>query len=128
MKYYLDTTTDLPFQEAVERITGLLKEQGFGILSDIDVQQTLRNKLGEDMPAYRILGACNPPFAHKALQTDPNIGTMLPCSVIVRQQEGGGTAVSAIDPLVAMQVTDNEALRDIARQIHDKLQAAISQM
>ncbi len=125
MKYYCNKTTDLSFDDAVQAITEALREQGFGILTDIDVQQTLKKKLDVDFRRYRILGACNPPFAYKALQLEDKIGTMLPCNVIVHEVEGGQVEIAAIDPLASMQAVQNESLNDIAEQVRSKLEKAV---
>ena len=125
MKYYCDKITDLSFDDAVQAITEALREQGFGILTDIDVQQTLKKKLDVDFRRYRILGACNPPFAYKALQAEDKIGTMLPCNVIVQEVEGGQVEIAAIDPLASMQAVQNKSLNDIAEQIRSKLEKAV---
>ena len=125
MKYYCNKTTDLSFDDAVQAITEALREQGFGILTDIDVQQTLKKKLDVDFRRYRILGACNPPFAYKALQLEDKIGTMLPCNVIVQEVEGGQVEIAAIDPLASMQAVQNKSLNDIAEQVRSKLEKAV---
>jgi len=101
-KFGFGKPVDLGFDEAIETVTEELEKEGFGILTEIDVQATLKKKLGEDMPPYRILGACNPPLAHKALSNRPDAGLMLPCNVIVEEQ-GGGTLVRIVDPAAMMQ-------------------------
>lgn len=125
MSYYFSKTLDLPFEQAIARVTEELQKEGFGVLTEIDVQATLKKKLDVDFRKYRILGACNPPFAHKALQAEPHIGLMLPCNVVVQEAETGGSIVSAIDPLMSMQAVENEALNDIAGQVKAKLQRVI---
>lgn len=124
MSYYISRRLDLPFDLAVESVIAELAEQGFGILSDIDVTKTLKEKLGESFRPYRILGACNPPFAHRALEAEDKIGTLLPCNVVV-QQLNGGVEIAAIDPIASMQAVDNPALDDIAGAIRDRLAAAL---
>jgi len=124
MSYYLAKTVDLPFDEAIDRITAALADQGFGILTEIDVRATLKKKLDVDFPAYRILGACNPPFAHRALQAEDKIGTMLPCNVIVQERDGT-VEVAAIDPVASMQAVGNPALADLAREVRERLRLAL---
>lgn len=121
MKYYFSKTLSMPFDEAVTKTIAELKKEGFGILTDIDVQKTLKSKLDVNFRRYRILGACNPPFAYKALLAEDKIGTMLPCNVIVQEADGGKTEVAAIDPIASMQAVDNPSLGDIAKQIQAKL-------
>jgi uncharacterized protein (DUF302 family) len=118
--YTLTTTTAIPFPEAVERVRAELKEEGFGVLSEIDVQATLREKLGAEMEPYLILGACNPPLAHQALDTEPELGTLLPCNVVVYERHGE-THISAIDAERMLSIVDNDELAPIAVQVRDKL-------
>jgi uncharacterized protein (DUF302 family) len=125
MTYYFSKTLDLPFDEAIIRVTEELKKEGFGVLTEIDVKATLKKKLDADFRNYRILGACNPPFAYKALQAEPQIGLMLPCNVVVQEGETGQTIVSAIDPQASMQAVENEALSEVAGQVKAKLQRVI---
>lgn len=122
--YYYARTLDASMDETIERVTDALSEEGFGILTEIDVQATLKKKLDVDVPAYRILGACNPGFAHKALQAEPMIGTMLPCNVIVRERENG-TEVAAVDPVASMQAVENDDLEPIASEVRDRLRKVI---
>src|SRR5699024_8533917 len=110
MKYYISKTVDYDFDEAIEKVTGELKAEGFGILTEIDVKDTLKKKLDVDFKKYRILGACNPEFAHQALQHEDKIGTMLPCNVIVEEHDDGRVEVSAVDPQASMQAVDNDEL------------------
>jgi len=113
MKYTFSKTLDLSMDEAIEaidRVTEQLKQEGFGVLTDIDVQATLKKKIDVDFRPYRILGACNPGFAHKALEAEPEIGTMLPCNVVVQEVAPGQVQVSAIDPIASMQAVDNASL------------------
>ena len=125
MQYYFNKTIAIPFDEAITRVIDALQKEGFGILTDIDVQNTLKKKLDVDFKKYRILGACNPSFAYKALQAESRIGTMLPCNVIVQETEGGEVEVSAIDPIASMQAVQNPALEDIAKQVQAKLRNVI---
>jgi uncharacterized protein (DUF302 family) len=128
MSYYFSKTLNAPFDEAVERVTEELKKEGFGILTDIDVKATLKKKLDVDFKKYRILGACNPPFAYRALQKEDKIGTMLPCNVIVQEHTEGSVEVSAIDPVASMQAIRNPQLHEIAEQIQAKLKAVIGSL
>jgi uncharacterized protein (DUF302 family) len=125
MTYHFSKTLDLSFDEAITRVTEELKKEGFGVLTEIDVKATFKKKLDADFRNYRILGACNPPFAYKALQAEPQIGLMLPCNVIVQEGEKGQTVVSAIDPVASMQAVENEALSEVAGQVKAKLQRVI---
>jgi uncharacterized protein (DUF302 family) len=128
MKYYYEKTLkDVSFEEAIQKVTDALKEEGFGILTEIDVQATLKEKLDEDFRPYRILGACNPPFAHKALLAEDKIGIMLPCNVIV-QQKDDGVAVAAVDPVASMQAVGNKDLGKIAEEIQSKLKSVIENL
>lgn len=128
MSYYFGKTLNIPFDEAVERVTQELKKEGFGILTDIDVKATLKKKLNVEFKKYRILGACNPPFAYRALQKEDKIGTMLPCNVIVQEHREGSVEVSAIDPVASMQAIHNPELHDIAQEIQAKLKAVIGRL
>lgn len=125
MAYYVNRKIGVGFDDAVERVTQALKEEGFGILTDIDVGATLKKKLNVDFRNYRILGACNPPNAYKALQAEDKIGTMLPCNVIVQETPDGEVELAAIDPVVTMQAVDNPALLEIAETIRSQLNRAI---
>ena len=127
MTYYFSKTIDLDFDGAIIKVTEELKKEGFGILTDIDVKATLKKKLDVDFHKYRILGACNPPFAYQALQAEDKIGTMLPCNVIVQERDGK-TEVSAIDPLASMQAVKNEALASIAQEVRLKLRTVIEKL
>jgi uncharacterized protein (DUF302 family) len=128
MSYYLSRTVDAAFEAVVQRVTAALKEEGFGVLTDIDVQATLKAKLGADMPPYRILGACNPSFAHHALQIEDKLGVLLPCNVIVRDAGDGQTEVAAIDPVASMDRTGNPALASIAEDVRVRLQRAVERI
>lgn len=125
MAYYLSRVVGIPMEEAVQRVMATLKEQGFGVLTEIDVQATLKAKLGVSVPPYRILGACNPSFAHQALQIEDKLGVLLPCNVIVRDAGGGKTEVAAIDPVTSMDRTGNPALIAVAEEVRSRLQRAV---
>ena len=111
----------LPFAQAIERVTEALKVEGFGILSQIDVQAALREKIGENIPGYRILGACNPKLAHRAVTSDPDIGRFLPCNVLVREDGPGQVAVVFADPLMLTAENDNPQLQAVAAEAHERL-------
>ena len=128
MSYHFTKILDIPFEQVMSKVTDALKKEGFGILSQIDVQQTLKKKLDVDFRKYYILGACNPPFAYKALQVEKIIGTMLPCNVVVQESEGGNTEVSAVDPVASMQAVQNPALLDVAQQVRAKLKKIIESL
>ncbi len=128
MSYYLQKNVAMNFDQAIETVTEELKKEGFGILSVIDVKQKLQEKIGVDFRRYTILGACNPPFAYKALEAEPYIGTMLPCNVIVQEWEDGRVDVAAIDPLASMSAVSNKDLQTIATAIRGKLQKVIEQL
>lgn len=110
-----------PFNQALERVQAALKAEGFGVLSDIDIQKAMKEKLGKDMPAYRILGACNPPLAYQALQADPEIGLLLPCNVTVRQTENERVSVGFLDPQTMVQLTNDAAVGVVARDAGERL-------
>jgi len=126
MPYYFNKITSLGFEEAITVVTTELGKEGFGVLSEIDLQGKIKEKLGKDIPRYRILGACNPVFALKALQAEPHIGTMLPCNVIVREVDDGKVEISAINPVDLMQAVGNPALHEVAGTIQVKLEKVIS--
>lgn len=128
MSYTFTRVLDIPFDQAVDRVTAALSSAGFGVLSDIDVAATMKKKLDRDMPPYRILGACNPQMAWQALEAEPRIGAMLPCNVIVRETGEGRTEVSAIDPVVSMQGVDNPGLGPIAEQVRTMLREVMDGM
>jgi uncharacterized protein (DUF302 family) len=125
MTYYYAKEIDLNFDKAIIRVTEELKKEGFGVLTEIDAKTTLKKKLDADFRNYRILGACNPPLAHQALQAEPHIGLMLPCNVVVQEGDSGQTLISAIDPVASMQAVENEALGEVAVQVRAKLQKVI---
>jgi uncharacterized protein (DUF302 family) len=128
MSYYFNKTLAVPFDEAVERVKAELKKEGFGVLTEIDVKKTLHEKLGVDFRPYRILGACNPPFAYKALMTEDKIGTMLPCNVIVQEHAPGRVEVAAIDPLASMAAVQNPDLGTVGLEVREKLKAAVDRL
>ncbi len=125
MSYYLAKTVTQDFDAVIQRVTAALKQEGFGILTDIDVQATLKAKIGADMPSYRILGACNPNFAHQALQLENKLGVLLPCNVIVREQEPGQIEVAAVDPVASMGRVGNARLTSVADEVRVRLQRVI---
>ncbi|MDH3574483.1 MAG: DUF302 domain-containing protein [Desulfobacteraceae bacterium] len=125
MSYYFNKVVDMAFDEAIDKVTEELKKEGFGVLTEIDVKQALKKKLNVDFRKYRILGACNPTYAHKALQAEDKIGTMLPCNVIVQERENGKVEIAAIDPVASMQSVKNESLSEIATIIQSKLKKVI---
>ena len=126
MTYHFSKTLDLPFDQAVARVIDALKKEGFGVLTDIDVSATMKAKLGEDFRPYRILGACNPQLAFRALTFEDKIGTMLPCNVIVQRHDRGGVEVSAVDPVASMQAIDNRALGEVASEVQARLKKVIA--
>lgn len=128
MSYFFSKKVELNFENAMTRVTEELKKEGFGILTEIDVKATLKKKLAVDFQKYTILGACNPAFAYKALQTEAHIGTMLPCNVIVQELTGGKVEVAAVDPLASMQAIPNQELQLIAKEIQLKLKNVINQL
>ena len=128
MEYYFSTTISESFDDAIQKVTEALKAEGFGILTEIDIKATLKKKLDVDFYNYKILGACNPPFAYKALLAEDKIGTMLPCNVIVQEKVAGQVEVSAVDPAASMQAIENKALTDIATEIRARLQKVIEQL
>ncbi len=123
--YHYLRTVALPIDEAEARVREALQEQGFGILTEIDVQATLKTKLDVDFRPYKILGACNPPAAYHALQAEPHIGTMLPCNVILQDVGEGQTEIAAVDPVASMAAVGNPALSEIAKEIQGRLRLAI---
>lgn len=125
MSYYIAKIVSMPFDAAVADVTEKLKEQQFGVLTDIDVQSTLKTKIGADFPKYRILGACNPRLAHEALKMEERLGVLLPCNVIVRDAGEGKVEVAGVDPVATLERTGNEALRATAEQVRERLSAAI---
>lgn len=128
MSYHFSKKTDLSFDEAIDRTTAILKEEGFGVLTEIDIKATLKKKLDVDFRNYRILGACNPPLAHQALTAEEHIGLMLPCNVIVQEHENGKVEVSAVDPIASMQAIDNDSLGEIAQKVQGLLKKVIEKL
>jgi len=128
MGYYFSKTLSLTFDQAVSHVTEALKTEGFGILTDIDVSATLKKKLAVAFRPYRILGACSPPFAHRALQAEDKIGTMLPCNVIVQELGPGRVEVAAIDPIASMQAVGNPQLAEVAVEVQQKLKNVITRL
>lgn len=125
MEYSFYTSTDLSFDDALEKVTAALKDEGFGVLTEIDVKATLKKKLDVEFRNYKILGACNPPFAHKSLLAEPRLGLMLPCNVIVQEKEEGGVEIAAIDPLASMAAIENKDLESVAVEVRQKLKNVI---
>lgn len=125
MSYYVSTKFNGSFEDAITKTTDELKKEGFGVLTEIDVKETLKKKLDVDFKKYKILGACNPGFAHKALQAEDKIGTMLPCNVIVEEHEDGTVEVSAVNPIESMQAVENSSLGEIAGEVKSKLEKVI---
>ena len=125
MSYYIGKTVEMEFIQAVEAITATLKENGFGIVTDIDMSATLKKKIDKDIPSYRILGACNPGYAYEAVINEPQIGVMLPCSVAVRQLDGNKVEISVIDPIASMMAVENPKLGGFAKEVKEKLQSAV---
>ncbi len=125
MSYYLAKTVTQDFDAVIQRVTVALKQEGFGVLTDIDVRATLKAKIGADMPSYRILGACNPTFAHQALQLENKLGVLLPCNVIVREQGPGQVEVAAVDPVASMGRVGNTRLTSVADEVRARLQRVI---
>ncbi len=128
MSYYISKTVAGPFETVIADVTSRLKEQGFGLLTDIDVQATLKSKIGADIGRYRILGACNPRFAHEALKIEDKLGVLLPCNVIVRETADDRVEVASVDPVSAMERTGNAALKSTAEHVRRLLTQAVSQV
>ena len=128
MSYYHSKILSSSFEEAESRVIDELKKEGFGILTEIDVREKFKEKLDVDFRRYKILGACNPPFAYKALQADDKIGTMLPCNVIIQEISEKEIEIAAIDPVASMQAVENSQLKEIATQIREKLMSVIDRL
>lgn len=128
MSYYFAKRLEGGFDSAVTAVTEALKKEGFGVLTEIDVPAVMKKKLGVSMKPYKILGACNPQFAHRALELENKIGTMLPCNVIVQELPDGGVEVAAVDPIASMQGVSNPSLADVAGQVQAKLKGVIESL
>ena len=128
MSYYLAKTLSVDFDKAVQLTTEALQQEGFGIITEIDVRDTLKKKINADFRSYRILGACNPKLAHEALQIEDKVGTMLPCNVVVQDLGGGRTEVAAIDPVASMQAIDNPRLKSAAERVQAKLKKVVDSL
>ena len=125
-KYVFGKTVAIGFDQALERVTQELAKEGFGVLTEIDVAATLKKKLGLDMPPYRILGACNPQFAHRALTAEPQIGALLPCNVVVRTDDAGKTVVEVMDPQAVLQLVARPEIEEIAREVRKRLERVLA--
>jgi uncharacterized protein (DUF302 family) len=128
MDYTFNTRLSTSFDDAVEKVREELSKEGFGVLTEIDVQATLKKKLDVDFKKYMILGACNPPFAYKALQAEDKIGAMLPCNVVVIEQGSGDIEIAAVDPVASMQAVSNPGLEPVAQEVRSKLQTVIDRL
>lgn len=125
MKYYIETTLEIDFETAVNNVKKALNDEGFGVLSEIDIHEKLKEKLDVDFKKYKILGACNPPKAFEALQVENNIGLMLPCNVIVQESQAGKIDIAAIDPVASMKAVENENIELVAKDIKEMLTRVI---
>lgn len=128
MSYYIATTLQASFEEAIDRTETALKEEGFGIISRVDIQEALKTKIGVDFRPYTILGACNPALAHEALKLEDKVGTMLPCNVVVQAREDGSSEVAAIDPVASMQAIENPQLVEAATEVRQRLSRVIHRL
>jgi len=128
MTFHISRTLNAPFDATVSRVVDALQSEGFGVLTDIDIKATLKSKLGLEFRDYRILGACNPPLAHRALELEDKIGTMLPCNVIVQATTEGQVEISAIDPTIAMQQLGNSALAELAETVKTRLERVLDKL
>jgi len=128
MNYYFSKIVDYTFDDTIDKVTEELKKEGFGVLTEIDVKATFKKKLDIDFRKYRILGACNPHFAHQAILAEPHIGTMLPCNVIVQELENGKVEVSAVNPVASMMAIKNDALGPVAEQVRDNLKKVMDSL
>jgi len=128
MKYYTNKVLEGNFDEVIEKVTNALKEEGFGVLTEVDVTSTFKKKLDVDFRNYRILGACNPPNAHAALTAEPHIGLMLPCNVVVQETEDGKIDVAAIDPKASMAAVENKDVEKVAERIKGQLETVINKL
>ena len=128
MDYTISKNIEKSFDEAVQAITAALKEEGFGVITEVDLKEKFKEKLGIDFRNYKILGACNPALAHKAIEVEDRIGVMLPCNVLVQEKEGGKVEISAINPLSSIGATGNEQLKSVASEVSEKLRAAVEKL
>lgn len=128
MSYSISKEVELSYNEALEKVTEELKKEGFGVLTEIDVKNTLKEKLDVDVPSYKILGACNPPFAHKALEAEPGVGLLLPCNVIVYESEVGVTTVAAINAQAMLSIVGRDDIEPIAKEVNDRLKRVIDKI
>ena len=128
MEYYLTKYVDITYEEAIVRATEELKKEGFGILTEIDVKDNFKEKIGIDFRKYIILGACNPPYAYQALEAEDKVGVLLPCNVVVQETEEGKTEVSAVNPLVAMSMIENSTMEIVAKKVHDAIQRVLDHL
>jgi uncharacterized protein (DUF302 family) len=128
MSYYISKTLPVSVEEGVDRVTAALQREGFGVITEIDVAATLKNKIGVDFRPYRILGACNPALAHEALRIEDKIGTMLPCNVVVQQSAPGEVEITAVDPVASMSAVGNPALREKAAEVRAKLKQVVDSL
>jgi len=126
MQYGFGKIVEMDFDSAIDKVTAELQKEGFGVLTDIDVQATLKKKLDEEMPPYRILGACNPPLAHQAITNEPSIGLLLPCNVVVRQEENGTVYVEFMDPAAVLNLVDNPAVNELAGEVKSRLERVMA--
>ena len=124
-KYGFGKEVPLSFAAAIDKVTAALQREGFGVLTDVDMAATLKKKLNQDIPPYRILGVCNPPLAHRALQAEPSIGLLLPCNVVVRQNESGQVLVEFMDPIAVLDLVDQPAIAGLAREVRQKLDRVV---
>jgi uncharacterized protein (DUF302 family) len=128
MSYQISKVVDLSYDDALEKVTEELKKEGFGVLTEIDVKATLKQKLAVDVPKYKILGACNPPFAHEALKTEPGVGLLLPCNVVVYESEAGETTVAAINAEAMLSVVGRDDITPIAKEVNTRMMRVIDNL